>query len=56
MRTLMILLVLAVLQVPCLGQELRPGSLIPPLPGAASPEQLSGPQGLVLVVFRSADW
>jgi hypothetical protein len=36
-------------------EPLQPGTPLPPLPGHR-PGQLMGPHGLVLVVFRSADW
>lgn len=55
-RTLCRLLLLLLLLTPAaLAQTLSEGSPLPRLPGPDF-SQLAGPKGLVLVVFRSADW
>lgn len=44
------------------GEHLKPGQELPPIEGvdqfgkSHKLAELSGPNGLVLVVFRSADW
>lgn len=56
MRLLTRLLLFLLLTAPVLGQStLEQGSKLPTLPEVDF-RQLAGPKGLVLVVFRSADW
>jgi hypothetical protein len=51
------LLLLAALCLPAVAQTaLEEGSRLAELPAPHTLSGLSGPNGLVLVVFRSADW